>query len=286
MVVFDGRAYQQKLLRRLRRRWRQLPRRQRQRRLVSLWVGNNPASQLYLRYKQEFAQKIGISFVNYHLDNQPARVKEEMARLAADPNVAGLMVQLPLPSNWSPQQRVQLLNKIPAEKDVDGLTAVNLGRLLTGESSLLPAAVGAIITILAAAGLPRAKLAGRVACVVGKSQIVGLPLVNWLAQAGATVLSCDQYTRSLARWTRRADILISATGQPGLIKGTMVAPGAVAIDVGSPRGDFVFPAVARRARWLTPVPGGVGPLTVAMLMANFLQILFAAARLEIRGEWP
>ncbi len=273
--IFNGREYQKKLLAQLQRQFRQLPAGQQQRRLVSVLVGNNPASQLYIRMKQQFAQKIGINFQvhQFAAAAPPAEVIRQVQKLGQETNVAGLMVQLPLPANWSPAQERQLLDTIPPHKDIDCLTSQNLGLLLAGQPHFLPATVAAVVAILQEAGFPAAKLRGQVITVIGKSLIVGTPLVNWLLRAGATVVSCDQATQDLGQWTRASKIVISAAGRPQLITGAMISRGVVAIDIASPRGDFDFASVAPKAEFITPVPGGVGPLTVAFLMANFSQAI-------------
>ncbi len=273
--IFDGRAYQKKLLAQLQRQFRQLPAGQQQRQLVSVLVGDNPASQLYIRMKQQFAQKIGINFQvhQFATTTPPAKVIRQVQKLGQKPAVAGLMVQLPLPARWSPAQERQLLDAIPPEKDIDCLASQNLGLLLAGRPRFLPATVAAVVAILREAGFSAAKLRGQVVTVIGKSLIVGTPLVNWLLRAGATVVSCDQATQDLGRWTRASKIVISAAGRPRLITGAMVSRSVVAIDIASPRGDFDFASVAPKAEFITPVPGGVGPLTVAYLMASLIKAI-------------
>jgi len=274
-IVFNGRQRQQELARRWRQNLSKLGPGQRRRRLVSVLVGDDPASQLYVRMKENFARRIGVNFQveQFPTGANPGQVMEAIIRWGSDGDIAGLMVQLPLPKSWPAAARRRLLDAIPPIKDIDCLTSQNLGLLLAGRPRFLPATVAAVADILAAAGLPAKALAGKSVCVIGKSLIVGAPLANWLMRQGATVASCDSYTRDLAAWTSRAEVVVSAAGQPGLISESMVARGVVAVDVSSPRGDFDFAPVAAKARFITPVPGGVGPLTVAFLMGNFLRTL-------------
>ncbi len=247
----------------------------RRKKLVSVLVGDDPASQLYVRMKRKFAYQIGIDFrvEQFAAAANPEKVIAALKRWGSDGEIGGLMVQLPLPDRWGEDIQRRLLDSIPPQKDIDCLTATNLGLLMAGRPRFLPATVAAVVDVLAAAGLPALKLVGKAVCVVGKSLIVGMPLANWLMRQGATVASCDRRTAKLAEWTLKAEVVISAAGRPGLIKPVMVAGGVVAIDVASPRGDFDFKGVAAKAGFITPVPGGVGPLTVAYLMGNFIKAL-------------
>ena len=181
------------------------------------------------------------------------------------------MVQLPLPMSLKGKQE-EIVETIIPTKDVDCLTAVNLGRLMMGEMTLLPATVRGIWEILGKAGINEKTIVGKNVSVLGRSDIVGKPLANLLINRGATVTVCHHQTKDLACLIKRADIVISATGSPNLVKGEMVKEGAIVIDVGSPKGDVDFGSVVKKASFITPVPGGVGPMTVVSLLENFLDL--------------
>jgi methylenetetrahydrofolate dehydrogenase (NADP+)/methenyltetrahydrofolate cyclohydrolase len=198
-------------------------------------------------------------------------VVAEVRALARDPSVDGILVQLPLPSGID---REEVIAAVPGEKDVDGFTPLSLGRLFSGKPLFSPCTPLGVMALLAEYGLP---VEGQDALVVGRSLEVGRPMAALLINAGATVTVCHSKTRDLAGKTRGADILVSAVGRPGFITGAMVKGGVVAVDVGismaggRPRGDLDFPSVEPLARAITPVPGGVGPMTIAMLMENTLR---------------
>ena len=248
--------------------------------LVSFLVGDNPASKLYLRLKAEVAERVGIEFEKREFTPEAGleTILASVRQVNDDKSVHGIMIQLPLPKdleivpplagsrhggrNW----KLEILGAIAPRKDVDCLTPENLGLLLMGEPRFLPATVRAILTIAQGS---RLKAQGSNAIIVGASNIVGKPLAIMLSTMGATVTVCRSTTGNLSDFTKGADILVSATGVPGLIKKEMIKRGAVVIDVGAPKPD-VDPAVGEVASFLTPVPGGVGPLTVISLLENTL----------------
>jgi methylenetetrahydrofolate dehydrogenase (NADP+)/methenyltetrahydrofolate cyclohydrolase len=234
--------------------------------LVSLLVGDNPASQLYLKLKEKAAKKVGILFEKrqFQADEKQKTIYQYLREKNLDETVSGIMVQLPLPPKIDP---FWLVAKIDPERDVDCLTPENLGLLMMAKPIFLPATVKAIMAIIEDA---RYRVEGAHVVVIGGSNIVGKPLTIHLSNLGATVTVCRSRTKNLARFTREADILISATGRSELIKGKMVKKGAVVIDVGSPQGDISFDEVKKVASFITPVPGGVGPLTVTCLLENVL----------------
>ena len=241
--------------------------------LAVVLVGENPASQIYVRGKARDCEECGIRCMDFRL---PAQTTEsELLTLIAELNgradVDGILVQLPLPEGIR-ERRV--LEAIAPEKDVDAFHPENVGRLVQGQARYLPCTPAGVMELLRAAGVDPA---GRRAVIVGRSNIVGKPMALLLLQADATVTVCHSRTPDLADECRRADILISAAGQAGLITGDMVKEGAVVVDVAVNRradgtlcGDVVFEEAAGRASYITPVPGGVGPLTRAMLMKNTL----------------
>ncbi len=236
-------------------------------------IGEDPASQIYVRGKKRAADSVGIA-TRDHLYPQGIgqRDLEELLRgLSVDPAVHGILLQLPLPKGMD---ETAALWAIDAEKDVDGLHPTNLGRLLAGERGTVPCTPAGCLEILDHYG---AKLEGAEAVVVGRSRLVGKPLAQLLLARHATVTMCHTRTRDLAEHTRRADVLCVAAGRPRMITGAMVKEGAWVIDVGVNRldtgklaGDVDFASVAARAGAVTPVPGGVGLLTVAMLLKNTL----------------
>ena len=252
--------------------------------LAVVMVGDNPASQIYVRNKIRACREIGIRSEGHLLaaDSPLATVLALIDRLNADAGVHGILVQLPLPPQLAPQA---VIERIATEKDVDGLHPGNLGRLLAGHPRFLPCTPAGIMEMLKTTGL---NLAGKEAVVVGRSNIVGKPVALPLLQAGATVTLCHSQTRDLAQHTRRADVLVCAIGKARAIGGDMVKAGAAVIDVGinrSPEGKLVgdvdYGAALQRAGWITPVPGGVGPMTIAMLMGN--AILSAERHAQAQG---
>ena len=249
--------------------------------LVNIVVGDDPGSLLYLRVKQKAAVRVGIDYEKklFPADTKPAAIGEFVRRQNADPAVTGIMFQQPFPKDSRLKiQDSRILNMIDPKKDVDCLTPTNLGLLLMGRPRFLPATVKAIVEIIenclphkALAKWGKLEIRSFTAVVLGVSNIVGKPLASHLTNLGATMTVCRSKTKDLAAVTRQADILISATGQPGLVGAEMVKKGAAVIDVGSPQGDVAFDQVAPLASFVTPVPGGVGPMTVVCLLENVLQ---------------
>ncbi|BBM69149.1 bifunctional methylenetetrahydrofolate dehydrogenase/methenyltetrahydrofolate cyclohydrolase FolD [Rhodothermus marinus] len=254
--------------------------------LAVILVGDNPASASYVRGKTKAAAEVGIASDTLHFDTSisEAELLAEIARLNDDEGVDGILVQLPLPDHIDPSR---VLNAIRPDKDVDGFHPINAGRLLLGEPGFVPATPAGILELLRRSGI---ETTGKHAVVVGRSNIVGRPLAALLLHRGidATVTVCHSRTQNLAALTRTADILVAAIGRPCYITADMVREGAVVIDVGINRvddpshprgyrlvGDVDFEAVAEKAGWITPVPGGVGPMTIALLLRN---TLYAAQR--------
>ncbi|OPY00689.1 MAG: Bifunctional protein FolD protein [Syntrophorhabdus sp. PtaB.Bin184] len=257
--------------------------------LVTILVGDNPASVSYVTGKQRTARELGFHSIQ---EDQPADISEEklldlIGKYNGDPAIHGILVQLPLPKHIN-EKRV--LNAIDPDKDVDGLHPMNMGRLMIGEARFYPCTPFGIKELLGMAGV---KTKGAEVVVVGRSNLVGKPISMMLVQkeanANATVTMCHTSTRDLAAHTRRADILIVAAGKAKAITADMVKDGAVVIDVGVNRtgmtpegkaklcGDVDFDAVKEKASVITPVPGGVGPMTITMLMQNTLKAAEIAA---------
>jgi methylenetetrahydrofolate dehydrogenase (NADP+)/methenyltetrahydrofolate cyclohydrolase len=248
--------------------------------LAAILAGDDPASRVYTRNKARACEETGV---HSEVHEFPQSVSESalldrVAQLNADPRVHGILVQLPLPRQID---AARVLAAVSPAKDVDGFHAVNLGALLQGRPGFVPGTPAGVIRLVEHAGVP---LAGRHAVIVGRSTIVGKPLALLLLQKDATVTICHSKTADLAAVTRQADILVAAVGRAKLITAGMVKPGACVIDVGVNRlpdgklaGDVDFAAVKEIAGSITPVPGGVGPMTVAMLIVNTVQ----AAELSI-----
>jgi len=242
--------------------------------LAVILAGDDPASRVYVRNKVRACEETGVRSQLFEL---PASVSEEalidrVLSLDDDEEVHGILVQLPLPKHIDAQK---VLAAVSPAKDVDAFHALNLGALLEGHPRLLPCTPAGVMRLIEHAQLP---VAGAHAVVVGRSNIVGKPLALLLLQRDATVTICHSKSRDLENLTRSADILIAAVGRPKLIKAAMVKPGACVIDVGVNRlsdgslcGDVDFKPVAEVAGWITPVPGGVGPMTIAMLLENCLR---------------
>ena len=249
--------------------------------LAVVLVGSDPASAVYVRNKRRAAEKIGIRAIDYDLpeDTGDAELLALIDRLNADPSVHGILVQLPLPDG---RDGSALIHRIDPDKDVDGFHPENVGHLALREFGLRPCTPRGITTLLAWTDRP---VRGASATIVGVSNHVGRPMALELLIAGCTTTSCHKFTPLdvLKRAVEGADILVVAVGKPALIPGEWVKPGAVVIDVGINRlddgrlvGDVGFAAAAQRASWITPVPGGVGPMTVATLMQNTLEAAEAA----------
>jgi methylenetetrahydrofolate dehydrogenase (NADP+) / methenyltetrahydrofolate cyclohydrolase len=251
--------------------------------LAVVLIGEDPASQIYVRGKKRAADSLGIATRDHLFPRGIAQreLLELLRTLSADRAVHGILLQLPLPKDLD---ETVALAAIDPDKDVDGLHPTNLGRLLAGERGTVPCTPAGCLEILDHYG---AKLEGAEAVVVGRSRLVGKPLAQLLLARNATVTTCHTRTRDLAEHTRRADVLCVAAGRPRMITGDMVREGAWVIDVGVNRldtgklvGDVDFESVAKRAGGVTPVPGGVGLLTVAMLLKNTLA---AAERSSLGG---
>ena len=248
-------------------------------RLATVIVGEDPASQMYVRMKHRTCERVGIGSVGIELqkDASTERVLEAVARLNNDPDIDGILVQLPLPREVD---TTRIIDAIAPEKDVDGFHPYNLGRLLAGTPVFAPCTPLGIMTLLAEYEIPTG---GQRAVVVGRSIDVGRPMAALLLNADATVTVCHSKTENLEDEMRRADILVSAVGKAKFVKPDMVKEGATGVDVGINHdeqgklcGDVDFEAVRERAGAITPVPGGVGPMTIATLMEN----TFRAARLR------
>jgi methylenetetrahydrofolate dehydrogenase (NADP+)/methenyltetrahydrofolate cyclohydrolase len=246
--------------------------------LAVILVGEDAASQVYVRNKVNACAQAGIHSEKYVFpaDVAPQQVFDKIGELNADANIHGILVQLPLPGQFDADA---VLEAIAPQKDVDGFRAQNVGALMQGQPCFIPCTPYGAMKFFEDAGI---SLKGKEAVVVGRSNIVGKPMAMLLMHAGATVTVCHSQTRDLKAHCLRADILVAAIGRPKMITGDMIKPGAVVIDVGINRmadgpdagklcGDVDFASASEVASFITPVPGGVGPMTITMLLANTLE---------------
>lgn len=242
--------------------------------LAVVLVGDDPASAVYVRGKESDCRECGIEsrILRLPADTTQDQLLEQLKQLAEDRSVHGILVQLPLPAQIDEQA---VIAAIPPEKDVDGFSPVNVGRMMIGEECFLPCTPAGCIEMLKSTGMP---IAGKRAVVLGRSNIVGKPAAMLLLRENATVTICHSKTENLAQLCAEADILVAAIGKAKFVTGDMVKPGAVVIDVGINRdengklyGDVDFAAAEQKASFITPVPGGVGLMTRAMLLVNTIQ---------------
>ena len=238
--------------------------------LAVILVGDDPASEIYVRNKQNGCQEVGFYSETVRMDRETTQqeLESEIDRLNRDPKIHGILVQLPLPEHLDEQKA---LMKILPEKDVDGFHLINAGHLMTGTEGVIACTPKGALHMIKSTGLD---LTGKEAVVIGRSNIVGKPMAMLLLQENCTVTMCHSRTRNLKEHTRNADILVVAVGKAGMVTADMVKPGAIVIDVGinrvdgKVRGDVDFDSVSEVAGWITPVPGGVGRMTIAMLLSN------------------
>lgn len=238
--------------------------------LAVVIVGEDPASKIYVNNKIKACEEIGIYSKTVRLDASVSQqdVEDAVKELANDNSIDGIIVQLPLPKKFD---SASILKHIPTEKDVDGLGAENLGKLLMGEKCLISCTPNGIIKLLKDYGVA---FSGKHAVVIGRSNMVGKPISLLLQQENCTVTMCHSRTQNLVEYTKKADILVVAIGKDRFVTGDMVKEGAIVVDVGMNRvdgrlyGDVEFEGASKKASMITPVPGGVGPMTVTMLMFN------------------
>jgi len=242
--------------------------------LAVVLVGDNPASKVYVGQKEKACKEVGFESFLYRLPEETTQQEllELVAKLNEDPKVHGILVQLPLPKHLN---ETEVIEAIRPEKDVDGFHPMNLGKLVAGLPCAVPCTPKGIMYLLEYYGI---EIEGKNAVVVGRSNIVGKPVTHLLLQKNATVTICHSRTKNLEAITQEADILVVAAGKPHFITQHMVKKGAVVVDVGINRlesglvGDVDFDGVRMKASWITPVPGGVGPMTIAMLLQNTLEM--------------
>jgi len=273
-IIIDGRLVADKLREALKLRADDLSRTWMQPGLAVILVGDDPASSVYVRNKARACEALAIrsEVFNYPGDVSQEALLRQIRILNANVEIHGILVQLPLPAHIRIHE---VIAAIAIEKDVDGFHPCNVGALATGHAQLMPCTPYGVMQMLAHYEIP---IEGRHAVIVGRSNIVGKPMALMLLEQGATVTVCTSKTRDLGAYTRHADIVVMATGRPNLLTGAMVKQGATVIDVGINRmpdgrlcGDVEFASVKEKVGYITPVPGGVGPMTIMMLMSNAIE---------------
>lgn len=272
-IVMDGKVISKEIKEKLRKETEVLKSQGVVPGLAAVLVGENPASTIYVKNKRKACEESGI-YSEGHCRPQSTsqgELLELVERLNKDPKIHGILVQLPLPKHLSADL---VLNSVSPLKDVDGLHPYNIGKLMMGDPVFVPCTPAGVMAMLDYHAIP---IEGKTAVVVGRSNLVGKPVAMLLMQRNATVTVCHSRTQNLPEVCRRADILVAAIGRARFVTGEMVKDGAAVIDVGINRladgslvGDVDFEAVSKRAGWITPVPGGVGPMTIAMLLQNTL----------------
>ncbi len=272
--IIDGKALAEELRQGFKSRVEALTAKGQRPGLVVILVGADPASEVYVRNKVNGCLAIGMHSekITYDATVDQAEVLEKIAELNADPAIHGILVQLPLPRHFDEEK---VLEAISAEKDVDGFHAENVGALSQGAPRFIPCTPYGVMKMFEKGNVD---LTGKEAVVIGRSNIVGKPMAMLLINAGATVTVCHSKTKDLNFHTQRADIVVAAVGKPKFVKGNMIKPGAVVIDVGINRlpdgklcGDVDYEDCLNKAGQITPVPGGVGPMTITMLLANTIE---------------
>lgn len=271
--IIDGRAVSKKVRQRVAQQAAQLAERGIVPGLAVVIVGEDPASLVYVRNKKRACAEVGFYSAEYALPQQTTQAEliELVRKLNRDERIHGILVQLPLPPHIDQKA---VIAAIDPHKDVDAFHPVNVGRIMIGDYAFLPCTPAGVMELIASTGV---EVAGKECVVIGRSNIVGKPMAMLLLHQNATVTICHSRTRELAQVVRRADIVVSAVGRVGFVTADMVKPGAVVIDVGMNRdqngklcGDVDFAAVSQVASHITPVPGGVGPMTISMLLQNTL----------------
>jgi len=281
-MIIDGRKLSEEILLKLKRKAKGL-----NLKLAIVLVGENKASELFTKKKGEACRKIGIDFELFKFSSKvkKERLKKEVLEIAKNPKISGLVIQLPLPKGI---KEGEMLNLIPFKKDVDVLSEKSLKKFSQGDFEILPPTVGAVSFLLKKFKI---KIKGKNVVLVGAGKLVGKPLSIWFLKNKANVIVVDKSVKSISLFTKKADILISGTGKPNLIKGDMVKKGVFVLDFGSGspavaslrrmragilkgkiRGDIDFKSVSKKASYISPVPGGVGPLTIAMVLENLVKL--------------
>lgn len=273
MKIIDGKALSLGIREELKKKVEELKQNGVMPGLSVVLVGDDPASAVYVRNKEKACEEIGIYSLVHRLgaDTSEQQVISIVKELNSNPRIHGILVQLPLPKHIDERN---VLRAVDPDKDVDGLHVVTAGRLFVGEKGFLPCTPKGVIRMIKSTGT---EISGKQAVVVGRSAMVGKPAAMLLLNENATVTMCHSRTKDLAAVCAQADILVAAIGKPGLLTGEFIKPGAVVIDVGTTKvdgklkGDVLFEEAAKKAAFITPVPGGVGPMTITMLLENTIE---------------
>ena len=270
MKILDGEKLSERILNNLRKEIRN---RRLELKLAVVLVGDDFASKIFVRQKQKAAKKIGVDFQSFRFNKiKSEKLKKEVKKIAQDQLVSGIVIQLPLPKYINSKE---ILNAVPQKKDIDILSEVNFDNFSKGKLNILPPTVGAVSWLLKAYKI---KLKNKKIIVVGAGRLVGKPLSVWFKRQKSDFRIVDEKTKNKDSFIKKADILISGVGKPNLIKGNMVKNGVIIIDFGGSKlddkvvGDIDFKPVSKKASYITPVPGGVGPLTVACLLNNLVRL--------------
>ncbi len=271
MTILDGKKLAEEILGKLKKK---IEENKLKLRLAVILVGENPVSQIFINQKKKACEKIGIGFnlFKFPAEAGALQLKKEIEKIVKNPQNSGIIIQLPLPKKFIPEE---FLNLIPEEKDVDVLSEKSLGKFYQGNLKILPPAVGGIFQLLKNYKI---ELKRKNVVIVGAGRLVGLPLALQLLKEKTTVSVLNEFTKDASFFTKKADILVSGAGLPRLIKGNMVKRGVIVIDAGTSRikgrlvGDIDFKSVSKKASYITPVPGGVGPMTVACLLENLVKL--------------
>lgn len=272
--IIDGKGLARKIKEEIRRQTEEFIIQGRQPGLAVVLVGEDPASQIYVNYKAKDCEESGIKSQVIRMPDSTSEEEllEQVKELNGSNDIDGILVQLPLPSQIREERIIQAINP---QKDVDGFHPLNMGQLFIGRPQMIPCTPYGCMRIIEDLHYD---LTGKHAVVIGRSNIVGKPMASLLLKANATVTLCHSRTKNLAELAREADVLVAAIGKPNFINGEMIKPGALVLDVGINRlpsgklaGDVEFETAVKTAGWLTPVPGGVGPMTRAMLLVNTLE---------------
>jgi len=271
MQILDGKKLSDKILNNLKKK---IESHQMKLRLAVIQIGRNYISEVFISQKKKVAEKIGIGFKLYQFDKkiEKDRLKKKIKEIIKNPLNSGIIIQLPLPKQFLADD---FLNLIPEEKDVDILSEKSLGKFYQGKLKILPPIVKGILSLLKNYKI---KLKGKNVVIIGAGRLIGLPLNLQLLKEKATLLVLNEFTKNISFFTNKADILISGVGKPNLIKSNMIKKGAVVIDAGISQrngkviGDVDFKEVSKKASYITPVPGGVGPMTVVSLLENLVEL--------------
>ena len=269
MKILDGKKLSKKILSNLKKKAKK-----KKLKLAVVLVGNDLSSEIYVQKKREACEKIGIGFKLYKFPlgiNKP-RLKKEVEKIGRKPENSGVVIQLPLPDGFEPQE---FLNLVPPEKDIDILSETNIGKFYAGSLPVFPPPVEAIRRILKEYKI---SIKSKNIVLIGAGRLIGRPLALWLLKEEATISIAGSFTKDIAFLAKEADIIVSGVGAPNLITDKMIKRGAVIIDAGTFRkrgkltGDFDFKKVSKKAGYITPVPGGIGPVTVACLLENLVKL--------------